>query len=229
MAAVAAMEHNGVPIDTEALALLRNHWEDIQQALIDRIDGDYHVFEGTTFKHDKFAVWLEETGTPWPRLESGRLELSDDAFHRAASIYPAMAPLRELRNALSELRLNDLAVSAEMGGTAHCCHRSARTSRNQPSNSKFIFGPSVWLRGLIKPPLAHGVAYIDYEQQEFAIAAALSGDRSMQAAYSSSDPYLEFAKQAGAVPPDATKHTVKFGSYSKRAPWGSSMECKSMV
>ena len=25
------------------------------------------------------------------------------------------------------------------------------TSRNQPSNAKFLFGPSCWLRGLIKP------------------------------------------------------------------------------
>ena len=33
-----------------------------------------------------------------------------------------------------------------------------------------------------------------------AIAAALSGDAAMQAAYRSGDPYLAFAKQAGAVP-----------------------------
>jgi hypothetical protein len=37
------------------------------------------------------------------------------------------------------------------------------------------------------------------------LAAALSGDQAMQEAYSSGDPYLAFAKQAGAVPPDATK------------------------
>ena len=38
-------------------------------------------------------------------------------------------------------------------------------------------------------------------------AAALSGDPLMQAAYRSGDPYLAFAKQAGAVPQDATKAT----------------------
>ena len=83
----------------------------------------------------------------------------------------------------------------------------ARTGRNQPSNTRFIFGPSVWLRGLIKPPPGHGVAYIDWSQQEFGIAAALSGDPAMLAAYRSGDPYLAFAKQAGAVPADATKET----------------------
>jgi DNA polymerase I-like protein with 3'-5' exonuclease and polymerase domains len=62
---------------------------------------------------------------------------------------------------------------------------------------------------LIRPPPGHGVAYIDWSQQEFGIAAALSGDPLMLAAYRSGDPYLAFAKQAGAVPADATKATHK--------------------
>ena len=49
-----------------------------------------------------------------------------------------------------------------------------------------------------------GLAYIDYCQQEFGIAAALSGDTAMKQAYRSGDPYLAFAKQVGAVPGDAT-------------------------
>jgi DNA polymerase I-like protein with 3'-5' exonuclease and polymerase domains len=53
------------------------------------------------------------------------------------------------------------------------------------------------------------LAYIDYSQQEFCIAAALSKDPEMKAAYESGDPYLAFAKQAGAVPLEATKSTHK--------------------
>jgi hypothetical protein len=71
-----------------------------------------------------------------------------------------------------------------------------RSSRNSPSNSKFIFGPSVWLRGLIKPPAGFGLAYIDWAGQEFGVAAALSGDPAMKAAYESGDIYLGFAKAA---------------------------------
>ena len=59
----------------------------------------------------------------------------------------------------------------------------------QPSNTRFIFGPSVWLRGLIQPPPGQGIAYIDWAQQEFGIAAALSGDIMMMNAYRSGDPY----------------------------------------
>jgi DNA polymerase-1 len=63
------------------------------------------------------------------------------------------------------------------------------------------------LRGLIKPSPGHAIAYIDWSQQEFGIAAALSGDPAMQEAYRSGDPYLAFAKQAGAVPADASKES----------------------
>jgi DNA polymerase I len=139
-------------------------------------------------------------------LESDRLDLSDDAFREMARTYPKVAPMR-LRSALSELRLNDLAVGADGRNRTILSAFRARSGRNQPSNTRFIFGPSVWLRGLIQPPPGHGAAYVDWSQQEFGIAAALSGDAAMQAAYQSGDPYLAFAKQAGAVPEDATKAT----------------------
>jgi DNA polymerase I-like protein with 3'-5' exonuclease and polymerase domains len=83
----------------------------------------------------------------------------------------------------------------------------SRTGRNQPSNSKFIFGPSTWLRSLIRPAPGRAVAYVDWSQQELGIAAALSGDRRMQEAYVSGDFYLTFAMMASAVPPGATKKT----------------------
>src|SRR5262249_47331404 len=82
-----------------------------------------------------------------------------------------------------------------------------KTGRNQPSTSRFVFGPATWLRGLIKPAEGMALAYVDYEQQEFGIAAALSGDPAMQEAYRSGDPYLAFAKQGGAGPQEATKET----------------------
>jgi DNA polymerase I-like protein with 3'-5' exonuclease and polymerase domains len=105
------------------------------------------------------------------------------------------------------MRLNDLAVGEDGRNRSMLSPFRSRTGRNQPGSSRYIFGPSVWLRGLIKPPCGYGVAYIDWSQQEFGIASALSGDAAMQAAYLSGDPYLAFAKQADAVPADATKAT----------------------
>ena len=132
-----------------------------------------------------------------------------DLYAFSFRLYPTIAPLRELRSALSEMRLADLAVGHDGRNRAVLSAFRARTGRNQPSNTKFIFGPSVWLRGLIQPPPGCGIAYIDWQQQEFGIAAALSGDPLMMEAYRSGDPYLAFAKQAGAAPKDATKATHK--------------------
>jgi hypothetical protein len=205
MAAVAQMEHNGVPIDTEALHKLRQHWHHIQDRLIAAVDARYGVYDGRSFREERFAAWLARNGIPWARLESGHLDLSDDTFRQAAKAYPAIAPLRELRHALSELRLNDLAVGRDGRNRCLLSPFRARTGRNQPSNSRFIFGPAVWLRCLIKPSQGYAVAYIDWSQQELGIAAALSGDANLLAAYTSGDPYLAFARQAGAVPADATK------------------------
>jgi DNA polymerase I-like protein with 3'-5' exonuclease and polymerase domains len=63
------------------------------------------------------------------------------------------------------------------------------------------------MRGLVQPQPGFGLAYLDYEGQEFGIAAALSGDATMQRAYTSGDPYLWFAQVVGAVPVGATKET----------------------
>jgi DNA polymerase I len=207
MAAAAAMEWHGVPIDMPMLALLRAHWTDIQDELSRAIDVNYGVFDGRTFKVDRWAQYLVKHNIPWPMLESGALDLSDKTFREMAKSHAAVSPMRELRSALSDLRLNDLAVGHDGRNRTILSAFRSRTGRNQPSNSKSIFGTSVWLRGLIKPLPGHGVAYVDWSQREFGIAAALSGDPAMQDAYRSGDPYLAFAKQAGAVPHDATKQT----------------------
>lgn len=211
MAAAARMEGFGAPIDTAALTRLRRHWPKIKRRLIAAVDADFGVFvpvgEQMRFSEARFAGWLTKTGIPWPRLESGDLDLKDDTFRDMARAYPAVAPLRELRHTLSELRLESLAVGVDGRNRCLLSAFGSKTGRNQPSNARFIFGPSVWLRGLIRPAEGMALAYIDWEQQEFGIAAALSGDAAMQAAYTSGDPYLTFAKQAGAVPADATKAT----------------------
>ena len=72
MAAAAVMEHNGVPIDVPTLELFRRYWNEIKDCLIAAIDASYGVFDGRTFKADRFAVWLAARDIPWPRLESGR-------------------------------------------------------------------------------------------------------------------------------------------------------------
>jgi hypothetical protein len=205
MVAVSAMEHSGVPIDVETLSLFRRQWEPIKTKLVESVDRKFGVYDGLTFKQDRFAEYLIRHGIPWPETESGRLALDDNTFRQQAKSYPQVSPLRELRHALSEMKLEKLEIGADHRNRTMLRPFASRSGRNQPSNNKFIFGPSVWLRSLIKPPPGRSIAYVDWSQQELGIAAALSGDAAMAQAYASGDPYLEFAKMAGAVPPTATK------------------------
>lgn len=204
--AVAAMEHRGIPVDRQMFDHLRSQWPHVQERIVAAVDKRYRVYDGTSFKEDLFARFLAEHQIPWPALESGRLDLSDDTFRSQAKAHPAIAELREARSSLGQMRLfENLAIGPDDRNRTAIMPFQSRTGRNQPSNAKFIFGTSRWLRSLIRPAPGMAVAYIDFGQQEFAIAAALSGDRAMQAAYLSGDPYLSFAKQAGLAPADATK------------------------
>ena len=108
-----------------------------------------------------------------------------------------VGPMRELRHALGQMRLNELAVGPDGRNRVLLSAFGSKTGRNQPSNSRFIFGPSCWLRSLIRPGPGRAVAYVDWSQQELGIAAALSGDPRMLEAYRSGDFYLTFAKMAG--------------------------------
>jgi DNA polymerase I len=134
--------------------------------------------------------------------------LDDDSFREMARTYPReVGPMRELRHTLGQLRLTDLEVGPDGRNRVLLSAFRSRTGRNQPSNSKFVFGPSTWLRSLIRPGPGRALTYCDWSQQELGIAAALSEDMRMMDAYRSGDFYLTFAKMAGAVPADATKET----------------------
>src|SRR5207248_9344113 len=118
-----------------------------------------------------------------------------------AKLYPAqVGPIRELRHVRGQFRLNNLAVGPDGRNRVLLSAFGSKTGRNQPSTSAFIFGPSCWLRSLIQPGPGRAIAYVDWSQQELAIAAALSHDPKMTEAYVSGDFYLTFARMAGAVP-----------------------------
>src|SRR5262249_46361650 len=122
---------------------------------------------------------------------------------------PQLKPLHDLRVSLAQLREWKLQVGVDGRNRVLLSPFGSKTSRNQPSTTKYIFGPAVWLRSLIRPEPGTALAYVDWEQQEFGIGAALSGDPAMRDAYQSGDPYLTFAKQADAVPAHATKTSHK--------------------
>jgi hypothetical protein len=207
MTAVARMEWAGVPVDVPLVHELRKHWEALKAELIATVDSEFGIYDGTVFKAELFSAWLQRTGIPWPRHPSGALKLDNDTFKDQARTYPAVNALHELRSTTAKMRLTGLTVGQDGRNRCLLSPFASITGRNQPSNTRFMFGPAVWMRGLIRPPPGLGIAYVDFSAQEIAIAAALSGDERMLEDYISGDPYIGFAKAARLVPQDATKAT----------------------
>ncbi len=205
MKCVANIEFNGIPLNAHLLQNLQNNFELIKKKLIAKIDQQYGVYDGTVFKQSLFECYLKSKNISWPLSENGKLKLDKDTFRDQVKSYPELELLKELRTTISEIKLKDIAMGADSRNRLMLSPFQSKTGRNQPSNSKFIFGPASWIRSLIKPEKNQAIAYIDWSQQEFGIAAALSEDPNMKLAYTSGDPYLAFAIQAKAVPEDATK------------------------
>lgn len=207
MAACALMEWRGIPIDTETLDRLKSNWDKIKLRLIEQVDQKYGFYDDMVFKIDRFQKYIIDRGIPWPTTPTGKPKTDDDTLKDICRTYPDLRDFRDLRYITGQLRSIDLAVGSDGRNRQMLSAFRTKTGRNAPSNSHFIFGPAVWFRSLIKPSEGRALAYIDYSQQEFGIAAALSKDQNMQAAYTAEDPYLHFAKMVGAVPENATKST----------------------
>jgi hypothetical protein len=207
MKAVARMEWTGIPIDVGLHVELTAHWSDIKRELIDFAAARFPVFLEGHFNHTRFERFLVEHDLRWPFTARGRAAVDQQTFKDMARVYPEILPLQQTLHVLGKLRLTDLAIGSDGRNRTLLSPFSSRTSRNQPSTSRYVFGLAAWLRALIKPPPGRALACLDFEQQEFGIGAALSGDDAMMAAYATGDPYLTFAKQAGAVHDGATKKT----------------------
>jgi hypothetical protein len=209
MAAVARMEAAGIPVDVETLTRLRACWEMIQERLITELDGGFKVYEGRSFRAERFERLLAHHSIAWPRTSTGRLRLDDATFKTMGRDHRAIAHIRRIRDELAQLRLSGLEVGSDGRSRVMLSPFRTKTGRNMPSNSRYVFGMASWLRSLVKPEPGRAIAYLDWSQQEFGIGAVLARDSTMIQAYESDDPYLMFAKQAGLIPPSGTKQTHK--------------------
>jgi DNA polymerase-1 len=209
--AVASMETAGIPVNTALLNEVVSRWSELQVGLIREIDKDYQCYDGAAFKMDRFADYVERNGLPWPRLKPrkgekvGALALDADTFSDMAKIFPAIAPLAELRNAIGKMRKNDVPVGEDGRARTGIRPFASSTSRNQPSTSEFMYGASKWIRNFIQPEPGCALLYFDFSAEEIGVAAAMSGDAVMQADYLDGDYYTNFGVALGLLPPGSTK------------------------
>ena len=200
-AAVAEMEHRGIPTDTGTWYRLLDRWDAIKLDVIQAVDADFGVYEGTVFKDGLFLKYLADHRIAWPRHpDTGQLKTDSDTFTDMAKLHPQLHPLKELRQALSDLRAAKLAIGPDGRNRVLLSPFGQKAGRNNPKSGPFLLGKSVWLRGLIKPEEGRAVAYCDWSAQEVHIAAVLSGDQAMLDVLATEDPYLQVCGDGWAGP-----------------------------
>ena len=201
-------EYRGLPIDMDVFGKLQDQktWDHIREALIPAVDAEFNVYEGRVFKHEKFEREIARRGIRWPRTETGRHDLQESTFREMAKAHPEIAPLHELRVTLAKLRKIKLRVGRDGRARTVLWPFTSKTGRTQPKASQYLFGPSCWIRSLLKPEPGMALAYCDWSAMEFFVGAAMAGDEAMLAAYGS-DRYLKTAIAFGYAPPGATSET----------------------
>jgi hypothetical protein len=211
----AAAVHAGIPVDEHRFRQLELYREEIQRRLTADcpvfVDGHFNMGKFTEFLQDQ-SGWKEENRDPdildkWPRTPvTQELCVKEESWDLFESI-PEIKSLNRIRKAV--LHLNKPPFTVRGGRTYYgLIPFGAWTSRN--TTNECIFQASTWLRGLIQPAPGRGLIYADYSQQEYLVMAILSGDPKMLELYARGEPYVEFGKIVGIIPPDGTGATHKY-------------------
>jgi DNA polymerase family A len=212
MKAVTLMQIAGLKIDP-LWNEFQSKWPSIKTRLIAEVDKDFGVFDGIKFDNAKFKALLDRRGwTNWPLTPVTKLPVTNKETRKEMiGIYPELTPWHELMSTLHLMNKKKEPLPIGPDGRSRCSLGAfrAKTSRNLPKSKQFLFNQPSWTRSFARAPANKKLVYIDFMAEEFAIAAALSGDKNMQRAYidGAGDPYLSFAKMAKALPLDATKNS----------------------
>lgn len=222
---LALMEHQGIPLEMECVETLSENYAELVDTLIQRCVDVYPFWVKIQKTKKSKPVWVKKyqqfedfviskgRGDSWPKTASGSYSSDRDVLKTESMNYPEIKILKETNDTIQQLKWFRPVALPEFKsnvGSDNCLRPyfnpyGTQSGRNAPPAKSFILAMSSWLRALIRPPKGWTIVSIDYSSQEFILAGVLAGDDSMIDAYKSGDPYLYFAKKAGAVPMDGTK------------------------
>jgi hypothetical protein len=207
----ARSQHHGIPLDVELVMQLRDKREVIIERIIESVNPEFGVYRGTEFKYSAMEDLITKHRLPWPRCPSGCLSMSGETWEEMTERFPFLEPLQRCKQLVNRLRENRLGVGKDGRSRPRIFPFTASTGRSTWASSGYIFALMSYLRGLIRPPPGRALGYLDYKSQEIWVAAVLSNDSALMAAYESQDIYFAFGIAAGLIPPNATEesHSVE--------------------
>jgi hypothetical protein len=197
---VAMIQARGMPIDTRLWNLVQKNKYSVIDSLLRRFDPSYGTDDPIytpdgKWSYARFERWLANSGvTAWPRLESGQLDTASDAFRLMYHV-PGVEYLHALKDSLGVVVKARLPIGRDGRNRPSLFPFATVTGRN--AQAKSLFNAHAGMRSFITfPEDAIGV-YLDWRTQEVGIAAALSDDQALMAAYRSGDVYHAFAIDTG--------------------------------
>lgn len=219
---VAQLEWRGIPLDVERHSLLCERFAEVQASADVRANLAlrFELFGGrgrhpTSFSPARAKEWLTRTGliSNWPFTElSGQPALDKVTLKSLQGRHEDLVHLKQGR-VMTTMR-HPRHIHIDDGGR---CRNSilpfmAATSRNSPTANWPLAYPSP-MRALIVPQAPYALLVADVDQADSGVAAGLSEDAAMRAAYFSPkgnpDFYLSFAVQARALVEGASRTDPK--------------------
>ena len=198
--AVAEIQAKGMPIDVPLWNIVQENKETVISYLLREFDPSHgsndpiYTPDGE-WSYKRFEQWLVSAGiAAWPRLDSGRLDTSGDAF-KLMYHQPGIERLHALRDSLGVVVRAKLPIGRDGRNRPSLFPFGTATGRN--AHSKSLFNAHAGMRSFMAfSPDVIGV-YLDWRTQEVAVAAALSNDSALTAAYQDGDVYHSLALMCG--------------------------------
>jgi hypothetical protein len=198
--AIAQIQARGMPIDVPLWNLLQENRAAVISELLRRFDPSYgdedpiYTADGE-WSYARFEAWLARNGVlVWPRLASGALDVSGDAF-RLMSHMPGIEGLHALRDSIGFIAKARLPIGRDGRNRPSLFPFGTATGRNAHRRSPYNAHAAV--RGFIKFPRDIIGVYLDWRTQEIGVAGALSGDEALMRDYAAGDIYHALARMCG--------------------------------
>ena len=206
---VAKVQARGMPIDTLLWNTVQEHKAAVIRELVRKFDPSQgsidpiYTPEGE-WSYVRFERWLASVGvTAWPRLESGQLDVSGDAFRLMYHV-PGIEGLHALRDSLGVIVRAKLPIGRDARNRPSLFPFCTATGRN--AHSKSLFNAHASVRSFMVFPADTIGVYLDWRTQEVGVAAGLSGDQALIDDYRGGDVYHALALMCGLTDDHDAKH-----------------------
>ncbi|HSR77927.1 MAG TPA: DNA polymerase [Xanthobacteraceae bacterium] len=209
---IARIQAKGMPIDPALWELVQENKPHVITFLLREFDPSFssedpiYSPEGE-WSYDRFEHWLWQVGViAWPRLDSGKLDLSGDAFRLMYHV-PGIEGLHALRDSLRVVAGAKLPIGPDWRNRPSLFPFGTATGRN--AHRRSLYNVHAGMRSfMVFPPDRVGI-YLDWRTQEIGVSASLSGDQALMDAYRGGDVYHAFALNAGLTTDPDRKHWAK--------------------